>query len=93
MSMSDADVMARMPPPRPASYGGRIKPDFSHLHVELVGVIFDTEPGVFEIGPNGGKQSSANAIKPKATSQARRKRPGVPGMRCSGPISISRPPI
>ena len=36
MSMSDAEVMARIAPaPRPASYGGRIKPDFAHLHAEL----------------------------------------------------------
>ena len=36
MLMSDAEVMARIvPAPRPASYGGRIKPDFAHLHAEL----------------------------------------------------------
>ena len=36
MAMSDAEVMARISPtPRPASYGGRIKPDFAHLHAEL----------------------------------------------------------
>ena len=36
MAMSDAEVMARIAPaPRPASYGGRIKPDFAHLHAEL----------------------------------------------------------
>jgi len=36
MSMTDADVMARIAPaPRPASYGGRLKPDFAYLHAEL----------------------------------------------------------
>jgi len=36
MSMSDAEVMARIAPPaRPVSYGGRVKPDFAHLHAEL----------------------------------------------------------
>jgi hypothetical protein len=36
MSMSDAEVMARIAPPaRPVNYGGRVKPDFAHLHAEL----------------------------------------------------------
>jgi len=36
MVMSDGEVMARIAPAsRPASYGGRIKPDFAYLHAEL----------------------------------------------------------
>jgi transposase len=36
MAMSDAEVMARIAPaPRPASYGGRVKPDFAYLHTEM----------------------------------------------------------
>src|SRR5580658_5015540 len=36
MSMSDAEVMAHIAPaPRAVSYGGRIRPDFAHLHAEL----------------------------------------------------------
>jgi len=36
MIMPDAEVMAHIAPaPRPASYGGRIKPDFDCLHAEL----------------------------------------------------------
>ena len=36
LTMTDAEVMARVAPaPRRASYGGRIKPDFAHLHAEL----------------------------------------------------------
>jgi transposase len=36
MSMSDAEVMARIAPAaRPVNYGGRMKPDFAHVHAEL----------------------------------------------------------
>jgi DNA-binding Lrp family transcriptional regulator len=36
MALPDAQVLARITPaPRPASYGGRIAPDFAHVHAEL----------------------------------------------------------
>src|ERR1700683_975286 len=36
ISMSDAEVTARIAPAlRPVNYGGRVKPDFTHLHAEL----------------------------------------------------------
>jgi hypothetical protein len=36
LRLSDADVLARIAPaPRPRSYGGRIAPDFAHVHAEL----------------------------------------------------------
>ena len=35
-AVSDAQVMARIAAPaRPSRYGGRIKPDFAHVHAEL----------------------------------------------------------
>ena len=36
MALSDAEVLARITPaPRRSSYGGRIAPDFAHVHAEL----------------------------------------------------------
>src|ERR1039458_7996198 len=36
MGLSDAEVLVRIAPaPRPSSYGGRIAPDFAHVHAEL----------------------------------------------------------
>jgi hypothetical protein len=36
LALSDAEVLSRIAPaPRPNRYGGRIAPDFAHVHAEL----------------------------------------------------------